>query len=111
MGRCKEEKHCANASWCGITGRCLRAETAGPVRDDGMPASADERRLRRMLALRVGMPHTYMDDGEMQGQEHDISIDFMREPVADIEAKLLALNLARFRVAEGEPPNVQGEPR
>ena len=66
-----------------------------PARDDGMPASADERRLRRLLAARVGMPHTYYDDGEAQGQEHGITIDFMREPVADIEAKLRALNVAR----------------
>lgn len=70
-------------------------------RADGMPTSAVERRLRRMLGLRVAMPHTYMDDGEMQGQEHGISIDFMREPVADIEAKILALNLSRFGDAEG----------
>lgn len=106
MGRCKQQEHCANPSWCDITWRCLRSEAAGPVRDDGMPASADERRLRRMLALRSGIPHLYCDDGEASGQEHGISIDFLREPVADIEAKLLALNVARFRVAEGEPPNV-----
>lgn len=60
-----------------------------------MPASADERYLRRLLAVRVGMPHTYYDDGEAQGQEHGIFIDFMREPVADIDAKLRALNVAR----------------
>ena len=66
-----------------------RSAVAGPLqrpvgrlaperRADGMPASADERHLRRLLAQRVGMPHTYYDDGEAQGQEHGISIDFMR---------------------------------
>jgi len=63
-----------------------------------MPASADERHLRRLLALRVAMPHTYYDDGEASGHEQGISIDFMREPVADIDAKLRALNVARAEV-------------
>ena len=54
-----------------------------------------ERHIRRLLAVRVAMPHTYYDDGEAQGQEHGIVIDFMREPVADIDAKLRALNVAR----------------
>lgn len=62
---------------------------------DKMPASPDERHLRRLLAYRVDMPQAYYDDGEAQGQEHGISIDFMREPVADIDAKLRALNVAR----------------
>lgn len=66
-----------------------------PPRPDGMPRSADERHLRRLLAVRVAMPGSYYDDGEAQGQEHGISIDFMREPVADIDAKLRALNVAR----------------
>lgn len=70
------------------------------IRGDGMPISADERRLRRMLAMRTGISHMYADDGEMQGEEHGISIDFMREPVADIEAKLVSINLARFLSAE-----------
>ena len=69
-----------------------------------MPKSADERHLRRLLALRVGMPYTYWDDGAAQGQEHGISIDFMREPVADIEAKLRALNVARLECSK--TPNV-----
>ena len=69
-----------------------------------MPASADERHLRRLLALRVGMPYTYWDDGEAFGQEHSISIDFMRETVAEIEAKLRALNVARLECSK--TPNV-----
>jgi hypothetical protein len=71
--------------------RCVRWK----ARDDGMPGDPDERHLRRLLAVRVAMPHTYYDDGEAQGQEHGIVIDFMREPVADIDAKLRALNVAR----------------
>lgn len=70
----------------------------------GMPASADERYLRRLLAVRVAMPHTYYDDGEAQGHEHGICIDFMREPVADIDAKLRALNVARAECSK--TPNV-----
>lgn len=66
-------------------------------RDDGMPASADERKLRRMYAVRVGMPNLYMDDGEASGHEHGIFIDFMREPVADIAVKVLALEVARYK--------------
>lgn len=58
--------------------------------------TADERNLRYLLAWRVGMPNTYYDDGEAQGQEHGISIDFLRDPVADIDAKLRALNVARY---------------
>lgn len=63
--------------------------------EDAMPSRSDERHLRRLLALRVAMPNAYYDDGEEQGSEHGISIDFMREPVADIDAKLRALNVAR----------------
>lgn len=69
-----------------------------------MPSSADERHLRRLLAVRVAMPHTYFDDGEAQGQEHGISIDFMREPVADIDAKLRSLNVARAECRNSVQP-------
>ena len=72
-------------------------------RDDGMPTSADERALRRLLAARVAMPHTYMDDGEAHGHQHGIGIDFMREPVGDIDAKLRALNVARIECAAPAP--------
>ena len=61
-----------------------------------MPISPDERKLRRMYAVRVGMPHLYMDDGEASGTEHNIQIGFMREPVADIAAKVVALGVARY---------------
>lgn len=66
-------------------------------RDDGMPGDPDERYLRRLLASWVAIPCMYCDDGEAQGQQHGIVIDFMREPVADIDAKLRALNMARLR--------------
>lgn len=59
--------------------------------------SPSERRLRHLLAVRVGMPHTY-DDGEAHGHEHGISIDFMRDSVEDLNAKLRALNVARANV-------------
>ena len=77
-------------------------------RADGMPASADERHLRRLLARRVGMPSLYLDDGEASAQEHGINIDFMREPVADIEAKLMALNVARIEVKPLPPYYIGG---
>lgn len=82
----------------------LSAAPAAPQpRDDGMPASSDERHLRRLLAVRVAMPNTYFDDGEAHGAEHGIQIDFMREPVAHIDAKLRALNVARLAVAAPQP--------
>jgi hypothetical protein len=77
-------------------------------RADGMPTSADERYLRRLLAVRVGMPGLYLDDGEASGQQHGISIDFMREPVADIDAKLRALNVARLEVKPLPPYYISG---
>lgn len=64
----------------------------------------EERRLRRLLAARVAMPNCYMDDGEAHGHEHGISIDFMREPVADIDAKIRALNVARAVAAAPAVP-------
>lgn len=96
-GRCHTCGHDHDAEaqhWRDVLGLATRA--------DGMPASADERALRRLLAARVAMPHTYYDDGEALGQEHGISIDFMREPVADIDAKLRALNVARVEARKGE---------
>ena len=93
-------------STCGLTecaGKpmCPRC-TRWKARDDGMPGDPDERHLRRLLAARVAMPQTYYDDGEAQGQEHGIVIDFMREPVADIDAKLRALNVARAELATAQ---------
>ncbi len=97
-------------STCGLT-ECrdkLECQVCRSWRQEkeGLPASANERYLRRLLAVRVAMPHTYYDDGEASGSEHGITIDFMREPVADIDAKLRALNVARAIAAENKTPNV-----
>jgi hypothetical protein len=73
------------------------------ARADGMPSSSDERHLRILLALRTAMPNTYFDDGEAHGQQHGISIDFMRDPVADFDAKLRALSFARLECSEPAP--------
>ncbi len=108
LGGCLSER----ASDCGLTEcagkpmcpRCVRWK----ARDDGMPGDPDERHLRRLLALRVGMPGLYLDDGEASAQEHGISIDFMREPVADIEAKLMALNVARLEMKPLPPYYIGG---
>lgn len=61
-----------------------------------MPSDPEKRHLRRLLAVRVGMPNTYYGDGEAHGAEHGIRIDFMRDSVADIETKLRALEIARY---------------
>lgn len=110
MGRCKQQEHCANALWCVNNSRCLRAETSGPLRMDGLPESRDERHLRRLLAYRVGMPGAYYDDDEATGSEHGIVIDFMRDPVADIDAKLRALNVARLECDNTPNAGIQARP-
>lgn len=92
-----------------LTGAAPTRDDIEPPRDDGMPRSADERHLRRLLAHRVAMPGAYYDDGEAQGCEHGISIDFMRDPVADIDAKLRALNVARAECSK--TPNDRIQPR
>ena len=97
VGRLEPER----ASACGLTEcrgkpacpRCVRWQAS----DDGMPDDHVERYLRRLLAASVGLPQTYYDDGEAQGLEQGISIDFMRETVAGIDAKLLALGVARYK--------------
>lgn len=86
--------------------RALAQRPAQP--SDGMPSSPSERHLRRLLAHLVAIPLTYYDDGEANGSEHGILIDFMREPVADIAAKIQALNVAR---ALCQSPSQQATPR
>jgi hypothetical protein len=85
---------CGGSNWNGTLTDA--ADTIERLRADGL-------RLRRLLAVRVAMPHTYYDDGEAHGQQHGIGIDFMREPVADIDAKLRALNVARLECAAAQP--------
>lgn len=67
-------------------------------------SNRDERHLRYLLALRAAIPGTYFDDGEAHGSQHGISIDFMRDPVADIDAKLRALNVARLECSNMVAP-------
>ena len=71
-------------------------------REDGMPTSPEARYLRRLLARYSGIPQMYWDDGEAQGWQRGVTIDFMRDPVSDIDAKLMALSLARLKT-----PNVR----
>lgn len=72
-----------------------------------MPPSADERHLRRLLAVLSGIPLLYLDDGEASGTEHGITIDFMRESPADLDAKLRALMVART-ICTGEHTGSKG---
>jgi hypothetical protein len=93
------------ASKCGLTeckGKpmCRRCHLMAS-HERGFPKSSDERYLRRLLAHRVSIPGAYYDDGEAHGSQHGITIDFMREPVADIDAKLRALNVARAQCSMG----------
>lgn len=67
------------------------------TRSDGMPASADERHLRRMLAMKSGISYIYFDDGEASGQVGDICIDFMRDSVLEIGTKLYEIGMLRYR--------------
>lgn len=71
--------------------------------------TADERQLRQLLAVRVGIPGTYYDDGEAHGTEHGISIDFMRDSVSDIDAKLRALNMARAACSSADEFEVRAD--
>jgi hypothetical protein len=66
-------------------------------RADGMPASAEERYLRRLLASRSGIPQLYRDDGEASGYAEGIAIDFMRDTAAELDSKLQAIAVARFK--------------
>lgn len=95
------------AAFCRAVDR-LSDALMGAWRDDGMPISSDERHLRRLLAASVGVPGTYYDDGEAfaQAPEFGITIDFMREPVADVDAKIRALNVARA-LAASKTPNAE----
>jgi hypothetical protein len=89
------------AQWFRKLAEAIRAGSPSPQpAPAGFPVSADERALRRLLAVRVAMPGLYLDDGEASGQQHGITIDFMREPVAHIDAKLRALNVARAICAQ-----------
>lgn len=48
----------------------------------------ENRELRRLLGSVAAFPHSYTDDGEFQGEKYGIYVDFMRDSVADIRAKV-----------------------
>jgi hypothetical protein len=66
-------------------------------RPDGMPASQDERKLRRLLCVaHEELP--YMDDGEAQGP----TLDWMRCSVTDIENRIREINLKKFERSQND---------
>lgn len=71
-------------------------DSASARRLDGFPASHTERHLRRLLCLRVGGPGVYMDDGEASDCTEWPYIDFMRDSVGAIEAKIRERGAARY---------------
>lgn len=66
--------------------------------------TADEKRLRRLLAVAHGL--TYGDDGELQSSEPKPAIDFKRDSVDEIERKIMQRNWARL----SEPHHQGGSP-
>jgi hypothetical protein len=75
----------------------LTQPAAQAVRQDGMPTSADERHLRRLLATQAGIVGLYTDDGEASGEANGVVIDFMRDSTREIQRKL---TLVGFKHAE-----------
>lgn len=92
---CDEAGHpdkCGNAS-------CLPSA----VREDGMPASAVERELRRLLCSVYAGSRAYMDDGEASLADRMPHIDFMRMSPGLIRTCIMARALdARPK----DPPSV-----
>lgn len=72
--------------------------TDTPRRADGMPASAEERRLRRILCASRHGTVAYMDDGEASFCGDDVCrpIDYMRESLDQIEQTWTTRNLLVF---------------
>lgn len=83
--------------------RAREAQPQPARRPDGTPTSKVERYLRRLLGARSGIRGLYTDDGEMQGEEGGINIDFMRDSVEEIEHKLLDLGRARLNAQQAQP--------
>lgn len=75
---------------------CSLGAVASSVRPDGMPTSADERHLRRMLCAVCCGPLAYMDDGEASDASVLPVIDFMREPAIVIDSKLRERGLRKL---------------
>lgn len=59
MGRCKQANHCANTTWCSFTGRCLRADTTGPL--PAVPFC----RVRDVMSTAMAMTLRQNPDGEL----------------------------------------------
>lgn len=66
------------------------------------PMTPEVRRLRRLLCIATA-DQPYMDDGEAQ----DRGIDFMRDSVEEIEAKLRERNIYKLKRMEWLFPKVQ----
>lgn len=61
---------------------------ANPTKRPQTPTS-ENWLLRQMLALRVGGPHLYTDDGELQDNSEHPAIDFKRDSAELIRQKLI----------------------
>lgn len=69
---------------------------------------ADDKALRKLIAVRSGIPHPYMDDGEASGGEFGIDIDFIRDSVSEISEKLRAIGSARLALWAAKDVAAQG---
>lgn len=58
--------------------------------------------LRKLLALNSGTS-LYTDDGELQGQSHGISFDFLNDDVETLDRKFRQLNTLRLSALPEEP--------
>lgn len=61
--------------------------------------AADNKHLRRLLALQVAGSSLYMDDGELSDASVHPVIDFKRMSVSDIEAALRRRGMNRLKAA------------
>lgn len=100
-------------SECGLTEcqgkemcrRCVAMKT----HDRGFPSNENESTLRRMLAESIGLKNSYFKDGEAHGVEHGVVIDFMRDPIQDLQSKIKALKVARSLVENPMTLNTTSE--
>ena len=71
-----------------------------PLRPDGMPSSADERMLHRMLCSAYCGPTAYTDDGEASDSSMHPAIDFMRMPPEQIRQLIIERNTAKWKATQ-----------
>lgn len=98
-----------NCPDCAGEGYTERAVSLQGVRRDGMPASATERKLRRLLCFQRHGHQAYMKDGEASwgGDEGLRGIDYMREsPEAIEDVWVAAARKALAKLAEDQPNNL-----